>query len=289
MRVFSYESMGTKWIIKISDVISPAEFEAIGQSIQDKSAQFDAAYSRFSSQSLIRKLNKPGQYTIPGELFAMLRLYEKLHEVTSGKINPLVGQTLEDLGYDAGYSFNQKKPITKTPDFKKAINLLEKNRILITEPVLIDIGALGKGYFVDLIVAFLRKEGITNFLVDGSGDMYYQSSENRTLKIGLEDPSDETKVIAKVDFSGGAMCSSAGNRRKWRQYHHIIDPISSESPKDILATWVIAQNTALADGLATSLFLVSPETLLPHYDFEYLIFNTARRVKQSQGFHALLF
>src|SRR3989344_3659400 len=162
------------------------------------------------------------------------------------------------------------------------INLLEKNRILITEPVLIDIGALGKGYFVDLIVAFLRKEGITNFLVDGSGDMYYQSSENRTLKIGLEDPSDETKVIAKVDFSGGAMCSSAGNRRKWRQYHHIIDPISSESPKDILATWAIAQNTALADGLATSLFLVSPETLLPHYDFEYLIFNTARRVKQSQ-------
>ena len=281
--------MGTKWTIKISDEISPAEFEAIRQSIQEKSAQFDATYSRFLPQSLVNNLRNPGEYEIPGELFAMLQLYEKLHEATAGKINPLVGQTLEDLGYDTDYSFDQKKPITKTPDFNHAVKLSEKNHFTILEPVLIDIGALGKGYFVDLIVAFLRNKGIVDFLVDGSGDMYYQSSENRTLKIGLEDPSDETKVIAKVDFSGGAMCSSAGNIRKWRQYHHIIDPISSESPKDILATWVIAQNTALADGLATSLFLVSPETLLPHYDFEYLIFNTARRVKQSQGFHALLF
>ncbi|OGK59721.1 hypothetical protein A3G65_02935 [Candidatus Roizmanbacteria bacterium RIFCSPLOWO2_12_FULL_37_7b] len=71
--------------------------------------------------------------------------------------------------------------------------------------------------------------------------------------------------------------------------HKPGDPDTSNSPKDILATWVIAENTTLADGLATSLFLVPPELLLNHFDFEYFILNTKLQVKRSLHFDAELY
>jgi thiamine biosynthesis lipoprotein len=38
---------------------------------------------------------------------------------------------------------------------------------------------------------------------------------------------------------------------------------------EIVATWVIAEQTMIADGLATALFFVPPEQLREAFQFEY--------------------
>ncbi len=285
---FLYESMGTAWSVSVWDDIDPSVFSGLKTSIIADSKAFDETYSRFKAASLVWQLSeKRGLLEVPEDLVLMLRLYDRLGALSGGKLNPLVGFALSDLGYDATYTLKPKDSIRPVPEFGKALRIIDDTHIELMESVLIDLGALGKGFFVDKIAAYLRRQGIRRFLVNGSGDIYY-SGDGKPLRAGLEHPSDPTKVIGVIEISEGALCASATNRRAWSGYHHTIDPQSLTSPQDIIATWVRADTAALADGLSTCLFLTEPERFRD-ISFEYCLLNPAYKIKRSAGFTAELF
>jgi FAD:protein FMN transferase len=58
--------------------------------------------------------------------------------------------------------------------------------------------------------------------------------------------------------------------------------------RDVLASWVIADNAALADGLATALFPTDPSRLNDAYRFEFVRMS-ANGIEASPGFDAELF
>ncbi len=286
---FAYESMGTKWQVTIWDDISPADLGDIRASVLEQSQAFDQTYSRFKKTSLIWSLTeKRGIVRVPPDLVTMLRLYERLHDLSGGKCNPLVGFTLSDMGYDLEYSLRPKAHIRPVPDFHKALRIVDDEHLELHESVLIDLGALGKGFFVDTIAAFLLSKGLKRYLVDGSGDIYYHGN-GESIRCGLEHPGDTSKVIGVLELREGALCASASNRRRWATYHHTIDPQSLTSPEGLIATWVKADTAALADGLATCLFLTEPERYAGTFAFEYCILNHRYNVKRSAGFMAELF
>ncbi len=109
------------------------------------------------------------------------------------------------------------------------------------------------------------------------------------MRIGLEDPQDFSKVLGVVTLAEGSLCGSAGNRRAWDRFHHIMDPHTLESVKDVVATWVVDKNAIRADALATALFFVPPKALLRHFDFDYLVFYPDRTITISPGFPAEMF
>lgn len=281
---FTYDSMGTRWTVTVWDDLPERNFSDLEQSILAQSTAFDDTYSRFQKNSLIWRLTEQRRrIAVPRDLVAMLRLYQTLFDLSDGKCNPLIGFTLSDLGYDADYSLKPQDSIRPVPDFHDALSILDDEHIELRQSVLIDLGALGKGFFVDRMAAFLTDRGIRRFLVDGSGDMFYRGN-GEAIRVGLEHPGDTTKVIGVVEMMGGAMCSSAGNRRRWGTYHHTIDPRTLTSPTEIIATWVTAESADIADGLATCLFFCEPERFANAFDFEYCILNKEYRVKRSAGF-----
>ena len=287
-RRFAYQSMGTSWEISVWDEIDPTVFAALQKSILTLSEAFDQTYSRFKKTSLIWQLTeKRGIVEVPTDLVAMLRIYEHLNRLSNGKLNPLIGYTLSDLGYDAEYSLKPKADVRTAPEFAKALAIIDDTHIDLRESVLIDLGAIGKGFFVDRLADYLKKQGIRRFLVNGSGDIFY-SGDGQPLRAGLEHPGNPTKVIGVTTIMNGALCASASNRRKWDKYHHTIDPQSLTSPEDILATWVRSDTAALADGLCTCLFLTEPERYVT-LPFDYCLLNPEYKVKRSAGFQAELF
>jgi len=280
--------MGTHWTVTIWDEVSSAVLVDVEKSITDQSKTFDETYSRFKKSSLVWSLTeKRGVITVPRDLVEMLRLYEKLCNLSGGKCTPLVGFALSDLGYDENYSLQEKQKIRSAPDFHQALTIIDDEHIELRDSVLLDVGALGKGFFVDKIAIFLQRQGLRRFLVDGSGDIFYQGTE--PIRAGLEHPGDTSKAIGVLELSGGALCASASNRRQWGIHHHIIDPTSLISPDEILATWVLADQAAIADGLATCLFFTDPERYRKEFSFEYCILNKDYKVKRSTGFNAELF
>lgn len=287
---FSYESMGTRWRVVIWDTLSDDKKTELQNEIVAQSQRFDQTYSRFISDSFITTLSTmTGVVEVPPDLVAMLRVYRSLYTPSMQKLNPLIGHTISDLGYDKEYSLVQKDIIRSTPNFLETVKIIDETHIELKEKVLIDLGALGKGFFVDRIANYLRKEEVTEFLVDGSGDIAFQRTQG-VVHAGLEDPEDHSKVIGVVELTGrGALCASSGSRRKWGKHHHTIDPDTGESPMEVLGTWVLADTACLADALATCLFFTPESNFRPAHEFESCIMKTGRSISRSSGFRAQFF
>jgi FAD:protein FMN transferase len=286
---FEFEAIGTHWRIDIDEDVADARRGAVGDRIAARIAVFDKDYSRFREDSLVWKMSEEsGTYELPEDAEPMLAMYEHAYRATKGAVTPLIGKTLVEAGYDHAYTLVPGE-LHQPPAWDDVLTYEPPRRLTLSRPALLDFGAIGKGYLIDIVSAILWDEGLRSYCVDAGGDMTHRSAAGKPLRVGLEHPEDETKVIGAVTLAPGmSLCGSAGNRRAWGEYHHIIDPRSLRSPRDIQAVWVVAESTLLADAMTSCLYFVPPEDLTD-FRFEYLVLRPGERATMSRGFPAELF
>lgn len=278
-----FKALGTFWEIDTTQPLSQSLISSLHQHIE----QFDKTYSRFRSESLVSRMSRQsGTYTFPDNAEHIMTFYRQLYDITHGKVTPLIGAMLERAGYDAQYSFKEQAQ-KQLPAWDEIMSW-HHNIVTTTKPITLDIGAAGKGYLVDSIADLLQRASITEYFIDASGDIRHHGAAE--LRIGLEHPTNPSQVIGYVDLHGRSLCASAVNRRAWgKGMHHIFDPATKSPVKNIVATWVVASETMVADGLATALFFVDPPTLIPHFDFEYVRVHTHGGVDYSPSWSGELF
>lgn len=287
---FDFDAIGTYWEIDTPQPLAAS----LRQAILERIARFDAVYSRFRADSLVARIAAApagGRFEFPDDAPPLFDLYDGLYAATSGAVDPLVGRDLELLGYDPHYSLTHD-PIAiaryshERPNWKADVQ--RQGSVIVTQRCLvIDVGAAGKGYLVDIVAGMLRDEGIDAFVVDGSGDLVHAGSE--PLDVGLEHPSDPTLAIGVARLKGRALCASASNRRAWGPFHHVVDGRTGVPVRDIVATWVVADDALTADGLATALFFVPAERLAASFDFSFVRMFADGRAELSPGFDGALF
>lgn len=283
-----FEAIGTLWTIEIFEPISDIATAKLRQTIDNRVESFDRTYSRFRDDSLVTTMSRAaGRYELPADAKPLLDLYASLYKATDGAMTPLIGQTLADAGYNAHYSL---KPgdVKSPPSWNDSLNY-HFPHLELYQPTLLDFGAAGKGYLVDIVADILTGHAIDNFCVNAGGDMVYRTSTEHDLSVALEHPADPTQAIGIAHIKNQALCGSSGNRRDWGDYHHIIDPHSRMSPRHIQALWVVAADGLLADGLATALFFTPPESLGQSFNFEYAIVHQDYTLSHSAGFPADFF
>lgn len=286
---FEFEALGTHWKIDLSTF----KGLSLEKEILGRVEKFDWCYSRFREDSLVSKwASEAGEYELPDDAAELLAFYKKLYDATDGLATPLIGRTMEQAGYDAQYSLKPQK-LTAPPKWEEALyfpgwhpgneeNVVKHSLLVVKQPVLLDFGAAGKGYLVDILGELLRKRDVNQFVINAGGDILVSQLEQT---LGLEDPDDDSRILGTVKIKNGALCSSAGNRRKWGRFHHIINPQTLASPRSVKATWVRAKTTMEADGLATALFFVSPERLLKTFSFDYAMIENGD-LRFSKNFNA---
>ena len=278
----AFEAIGTHWLIT-TDKSLPA---SLLSAVHDRIEVFDKTYSRFRKDSLVTKIaTQKGTYVFPDDAIPLFDFYRKLYELTNGKVTPLIGGMLEKAGYDAGYSL-QPKPQEALPRWENVLTIDGPN-VTTTQAITLDVGAAGKGYLVDIICQLLDQAGINEYVVDASGDLRHKGQG--MIKVGLEDPRETGTVIGAINVQNHSLCASAVNRRKWGKYHHIFDPDTKDSTKDISATWVIADSTMVADGIATALFLVDPNVVRKVFNYEFVRMHADGGVDYSPAFEKALF
>lgn len=282
-RKFAFEAIGTQWEIEISGSVDAAQ---ILKAVKDRIEEFDKNYSRFRSDSIITKMSrKAGTYTLPIDAKPMMDLYWELYKITNGLMTPLIGQVLSDAGYDAQYSLQPRTPVSP-PEWEECIGY-DFPVLEIKQPVLLDFGAAGKGYLVDIIADLLKTHGCQEFFINAGGDILHQGFE--AVEIALEHPEELDQAVGIAHINNQALCGSAGNRRVWAGYNHIINPATLQSPQHIKAVWVCAGSTMLADALATALYFASPTSLLKRYTFSYGIIGNDLSLISSKNFPATFF
>lgn len=277
-----FEAIGTHWQIDIDSAFPVEKKEELLRQIKLRIDLFDKTYSRFRQDSLVTRMSRhTGRYQVPDDARDLMAMYEKLYEITHHAFTPFIGNVLAQAGYDAEYSLKPKK--LYPPPGWECIAYTHPI-IHVMKPVLLDFGAAGKGYLVDIIGKILKKNMINTYAIDAGGDILYKNSENKKIRVGLEHPENQQQVIGIANLLNGSICCSAGNRRKWKDFHHIINPHTLASPKHILSTWVLAEKALLADALATALFFVPAKVLLSHFNFSYALVNADYALECSKDF-----
>lgn len=254
--LWRFDALGTRWQISL-DTSVPADLR---HAVERRLDEFDRTWSRFRSDSLVHQMSQAaGSWSLPSEADRLFSLYDQLSALTDGAVNPLVGDTISDLGYDAGYRLTPA-PVIRSPRPWSTVTWAAP--VLTTpRPIGLDIGAAGKGLAVDLTAELLLDAGVESFTIDASGDLLHHGE--RPLRVALEHPHDPSMAVGVVELSAGqAVCASAVTRRTWGEgLHHVVDARTAQCVDGVVATWVVADSAMLADGAATAAFFVPPHDL----------------------------
>ena len=177
-------------------------------------------------------------------------------------------------------------------DLKMNEDLIElnENQIIKKDPrIALDFNAFAQGYSVDVVAAFLRKKGISSFLVEIGGEVYAQGKQlnDENWIIGIEEPIDNQisgnpyKAILRLD---GKAIATSGNYRRYFiengvKYVHHIDPKTGYPTKNnLLSASVISTSCLESDATATALLVMVLEKAIEYVnnrkDLEaYLIYT----------------
>ena len=138
-----------------------------------------------------------------------------------------------------------------------------------------ELGAVGKGYALDVMRAYLAKHGnVTGAVIHAGGSVlvYGAKDDNSSFKIGIRDPKGNIDdIIGYLEYQAGTtICvSTSGDYEKYIEkdgirYHHIIDGILGY-PADagLSSVTVVCEDGLYSDALSTACFVLGYEKSLP--------------------------
>lgn len=148
-----------------------------------------------------------------------------------------------------------------------------------------------------------RESAAPEFVIDAGGDLLART--NKPIRVALEDPDDPSCTVGVALIGDGAFCASAPSRRHWEvavneqthlAIHHLLNAIDGLPVQQTEAAWVAVQSasfgdypTAVADGLATALFVADPNELRSVFVFDCATLDADRHATISAGFPGRFF
>lgn len=219
--------------------------------------------------------------TVSDELFDALVLAKKLYNITYGKCNVAIG-SVTSIWHDAR-TLSIKSPnkayIPSQEEINEALlhtdinNLIldeETKSVLYSDPkLLLDFGAIAKGYVASLLYKRLIAIDCKNFLINLGGNVvsYGTKVQNEPWLVKIENPFDNKNsgYNEAIELNDSTLVTSGSYQRYYtyneKKYSHIIDSVNGY-PADLFTSVSIqapADSSALADALSTALFCMSYE------------------------------
>lgn len=269
--------------------------------------QVDNSLSLFNKNSTLSRINN-GQTDQGDSLFLeVFAKAEQVSHVTKGAFDITVAPLVNawGFGFKQGHVLSEQEvdSLRQYIGFAK-VSLEGKKVCKVMPQVMLDCGAIAKGYGVDRVAKMLREKGIDNFLVEIGGEVVARgkNAEGKDWSIGIQKPVDgesgaEGGLQGVMSVSDIAVATS-GNYRNFymkdgRKYAHTIDPRTGYPVQhSILSATVIAEDCATADAYATAFMVLgldeAKQVLAKQPQLRaYLIYDDGGtlRVWQSKGLH----
>ena len=282
-----FDAIGTTWEIETERPLGEAARARVTAAID----AFDRTWSRFRPDSTVSALaRRAGEVPAPVDAAPMLEAFSALSDATAGAVNPLVGASLEHLGYDPGYSLRDQGALGAPEHWRDTLTW-DAGTLRLREPAVIDVGALGKGRLVDLVLDVVAAAVPGDVTVDAGGDL---AVRGRPQRIGLEHPFDARRAVGVWEVTDAALCASATNRRTWPSatgaaLHHVLDARTGLPVRTVVATWAVAAEAMTADAVATALFFDGGPRLAHEWGVEWVRMTTDGTVEWSPGCRAEVF
>jgi thiamine biosynthesis lipoprotein len=272
-------TMGTRYNIK---VVAPnaQKLPLLKQRIEQRLEQINQSMSTYRPDSEISRFNamrasgKP--FAVSNDFLQVMQAGRYVHRLSQGAWDGTVQPLVTLWGFGKGgpidrlptaQAINQAKHLV---DFS-AIEILpdghlKKHRAGVT----VDLASIAKGYGVDQVAAQVAGTGFTQYLVEIGGEVYAagRRAGGKPWRIGINRPRKDgpaDAVYRVVALQDQAMATSGDYRNfieiDGNSYSHIIDPRTGRPVANgVVSASVIASGCTLADGLATGLMVMGPQS-----------------------------
>ena len=255
-----------------------AALRAAGEEALDEIARLENQLSLYRPGSEIAQLNARAAseaVRVTPELFALLQHAQKLHAETGGAFDITIAPLVRCWGFMGA---NGKMPLPEEVAAARdlvgmsRVELDERNRAVrfAREGVMLDLGAIGKGFAVGRAAEILRDAGVTSALIHGGTSTIYaigHPPDAAFWKVAIAQPPSSAKEtpfpnLPTIQLRDEAMSVSAPWGRAFasggRTFGHVIDPRTGEPTEAALLAVVVQPSPTETDALSTALLTLGP-------------------------------
>jgi thiamine biosynthesis lipoprotein len=217
--------------------------------------------------------------TLDERIIDLLLYAKEMHEKTRGNVNIAMGSVLSVWHEYREKGLDDPKNAALPPmdTLEQAalhtdIDLVEIDRengtVTLPDPALrLDVGAIAKGYAVEMIAQALEANGTGSYVLNVGGNVRTVGSkpDGSPWLIGIENPDEyaDDPYAEYIRLAGESVVTSGSYQRYYfvdgKNYHHIIDPETLMPAEGYLSVSVICKSSAEGDALSTALFCMSLE------------------------------
>ena len=255
-------------------------------------------YKEIRSINNIATINKSNdKIEIDKALYDLLARSFELKEITNGYFNPLIGG-LSNLWKNS----LKNSQIPNENLILEEINKMNSSSIVLSNDEenkyyvqrigdgLIDLGAITKGYVMDLISSYLKGSNNTSYIVNaGKSSILLGEKFNDTglFNLTINDVAKNAYISCKNTIVTTSGVSERGKTIDGVTYSHIVNPFTGSAVNNYDMAYIIGNEGALCDALSTTFMMLDLETIKKYaeqYDLEILLYKNSKIVYKSDGF-----
>jgi FAD:protein FMN transferase len=262
--------MGTRFEVRLVGE-DPAFLEAVGTEALDLVDTLEERLSHYIPHSEICDLNSraaQGPVLVLPSLLQLLQRGVELSEASGGAFDFTAGPLVKCWGF-----FRGQGEMPEPADIEAALGRLGSRFVRIDPEertvrfekagMEIHLGAIGKGYAIDEMVALLRSYGIRDALLHGGTSTVYgmgsPPEQEDGWAIGLRDPRKPGARLGVLKLKDRALSVSGDYQQffehEGRRYGHVLDPRTGWPAQGIRSAAVLAESATDTDALSTAAFV----------------------------------
>lgn len=282
--------------------------------LQELNNLFDI-YKNYEGINNIKTINdnagiKPIE--VSKEIIDLIDYSKDVYTKTSGTVNIAMGAVL-GIWHEYRENGNANPDSAELPHMdilKQAYKYTNINSIIVDKnmntvyidnpKVSIDVGAVAKGYAVEIIAKELIDKGVSSGLINVGGNIRAigKQGNGKDWGIGIQNPdideNNSKNIIDSIFIQDKAVVSSGNYMRYYivdgKYYNHIIDSKTLMPANKFKSVTVINDNSAEGDFLSTALFVLNYEEglkLIKEFNAEAMWVFNDNTIKVTDGYKEL--
>ena len=227
--------------------------------------ELEKKWSVTDSDSEIYKVNNgSGPVKLSEETASLVKFALEMGKETLGALDISMYPVVAAWGFTTDEhrvpSDDELEELLKNVGYDRIV--LEEDEIKTPDGMMIDLGAVGKGYAGDLLAKDLKDKGISSAILDLGGNIQTigKKPDGSSWKVGIRNPFDST-TLGLVEIGEKAVVTSGGYERYFEEngeiYWHILDPQTGKpAHSGLVSVTVIGDEGKLCDALSTAIFVM---------------------------------
>lgn len=295
---FSGPTMGTSYHVTLIATEVP---DGLEQQIAEVLEDINQQMSTYQDDSLLMQFNRTAigdPFDLSADLMNVLMLADTIYRQTGGAFDPTVGPLVNLWGFGPDYHEDQVPDRAAISDLVSRLGYdgisldTSTGKAVRQKDISLDLSAIAKGYAADKVAELLRARGISRFMVEVGGELALSghNARNTPWKIAIEKPVAGLRDVQQIVSFTDVGVATSGDYRNYfekdgRRYSHTLDPRTGYPIDHRLASvTVVAESSALADGLATAFMVMGTEKALAFAQKHSIAIMTLS--KTESGFEA---